>query len=167
MHPKTPNSVRASCCQRGITIPPIHPERRRWFYIPEKTDVTWTIVATRSPSYCIQAKLTAEGAPAALQFEVADEMLYVMSTHGEPAAKVRTGTSGPDGQIRVCDLYPGRFRIIATGSTPFEFGAATVSLSDHDLQDLAVDAEPSVAIQGSVTGDDSMTQEMAPLKFAM
>jgi hypothetical protein len=125
------------------------------------------IVATRSPGYCIQGKLTAEGAPAALQFEVADEMLYVMSTHGEPAVKLRTGTSGPDGQLRVCDLYPGSFRIIATGSSPSEFGAATVSLSDHDLQDLAVDAEPSVAIQGTVAQDDSMTQEKATLKFAI
>jgi 5-hydroxyisourate hydrolase-like protein (transthyretin family) len=136
----------------------------------DKRDVE--IVATRSPGYCMQGKLTAEGVPAALQFEVADEMLDGRSTHGEPAVKVRTGSSGPDGQIRVCDLYPGRFRITATrsletASSPPEFGAAIVSILDRDVQSFAVDAEPPVAIQGTVAEEDSATQEQTPLKFAM
>jgi len=95
-----------------------------------------------SPSYCIDATLRAGGSGAQMRFTLADEEIYRIGSPFQPTAGQRTGESGADGRIRVCDLYPGQFQLAAyrprangnANSDPPEYvGAQPVTITNGDV----------------------------------
>lgn len=110
----------------------------------------------RSPSYCIEATLQAGAASAPAEFEITG--LHALATDSQGSAYVRPphGFSGPDGKMRICDLYPGEYRLnVMQGSDayglPEFFGTASVVVVDRDVQNIVVSARPRLSVQGQVT----------------
>jgi hypothetical protein len=102
----------------------------------------------RSPSYCIDGTLFEDGKPASLDFKVTD-----LFTAG-PNSAAAGGKSALDGKIRVCDLYPGQFRITALRQGEREvFGATSVTIDHEDVHDVRVFATGPGSIQGDVEWD--------------
>ena len=60
---------------------------------------------SRGPSYCFDGVLEAGGGPASLQF-------FIGSRPPNQGDIPPGGMSGPDGKIRICDLWPGEYQII-------------------------------------------------------
>jgi hypothetical protein len=123
----------------------------------------------RSPAYCIDAVLMAHGAPASLNFKVTDELTSSAGmTPGSSSSGPPGVASGPDGNIRVCDLYPGSFRIAAfhrSGNSPDLFGATTVAIGKDDVHDVKVAAVAPVSIQAEVAWDGPPPEPAVPVQF--
>jgi uncharacterized protein (DUF736 family) len=117
-----------------------------------------------SPSYCIDATLRAGGSGAQMRFTLADEEIYRLGSPFQATAGQRTGESGADGRIRVCDLYPGQFQLAAyrlpangnPNSDPPEYvGAQSVTITNGDVKDVVLEALPPVAVTGAVVWDST------------
>jgi hypothetical protein len=70
------------------------------------------------------------------------------------------GTAGSDGKIRICDLHPGAYRVLAfqnpTGASkdgPIFFGETEVTIGDRDLHGIRLYAKPSIRVAGEVSWD--------------
>lgn len=114
----------------------------------------------RSPSYCIDATLFEAGQPASLDFKVTD-----LQTAG-PNSATAGGKSGPDGKIRVCDLYPGEFRITAPRQGAREvFGAASAAIDREDVHNVRVFATGPGSIQGDVEWDGPLPANAGAARF--
>ncbi len=106
----------------------------------------------RTPSYCLEGVLEGSSGPAALNFSV--EGLPATSGLSGNGALYRSppgGRTGPDGKIRLCDLYPGEFKITASSDT--SFGTVTVAITDRDVVSLHIPATPPVVVPGEVLLD--------------
>lgn len=108
-----------------------------------------------SPNVCIAGLVEADGRPAALGFMVQDQA----ASNGQIL-----GETGPDGKFRICNLYPGEYRITA-GSiagrrhTQGAFlGRETVLLGKRDATDVRVDVRPAVSIAGTAGFDEDPSQ---------
>jgi Carboxypeptidase regulatory-like domain len=112
---------------------------------------------TRAPAFCLDATLTEFGTPASLGFGLLEEELYNMTN---PMRIV--GQAGSDGRIRVCDLYPGEFRLDAIGTglprVPQSFGEQRVTISNSDLKGVRIDASPPMKIRGEIVWDKPPTE---------
>lgn len=112
------------------------------------------IQVLRSAGYCINATLMVESAPASLDFKVTDELTSSANMIPGSASSGPTGvSSGPDGKIRICDLYPGQFRIAAlrrAGTLPAVFGATGVTIGREDVQNVRVIAGEPIVVPGEV-----------------
>lgn len=111
---------------------------------------------TRSASYCMEGMLEANGSPAALFFEIhQQEPTSGRSGDGGYYTMGPSGTSGPDGKIRICDLHPGDYQLTAAqfskapASVPF-FGTSAFSVTDRDVRGVRVGARPRLAVPGEV-----------------
>jgi len=129
------------------------------------------IQVLRSPGFCVDATLMADGAPASLNFKVTDELtssanLIPGSSSSGPIAV----SSGPDGKIRLCDLYPGQFRIAAlrrAGSSTELFGAVSVMIGKEDVHNLRVMATAPAMIPTEVVWDGSAPDAAAQAQFTL
>jgi hypothetical protein len=123
----------------------------------------------RSPSYCVDAVLMANGAPASLNFKVTDELTSsAYMTPGSASSGPPGVISGPDGRIRICELYPGTFRIAAfqrSGGTPDLFGATTVAIGNGDVHDVEVAAVPPAPVQADVAWEGAAPDAAVPVQF--
>jgi hypothetical protein len=123
----------------------------------------------RSPSYCVDAVLLANGAPAGLNFKVTDELTSSAGmTPGSSSSGPPGVAAGPDGKIRVCELYPGTFRIAAfrrSGVSPGLFGATTVTIGKEDVHDVKVAAAPPMSIQAEVAWDGAAPDAAVAVQF--
>jgi hypothetical protein len=81
-----------------------------------------------------------------------------------------------EGQFRVCGLPPGEYRFTAASanrpvapSQHQSFGALPVSVTDHDLVKLQIDALPGFSISGEVVwdGDGPAKQESAQVQVSL
>lgn len=114
----------------------------------------------KSPSYCAEGTLTVAGAPAVLNFTI--EALQPSSGLSPGGGMFRGGPggqTGSDGEFRICDLYPGTYRLTATnasgnfgGQTPV-FGVTVLSIGDEDLKGIKIAALPGAAVEGEVVLD--------------
>src|SRR6185295_6494405 len=112
------------------------------------------------PSYCVEATLHAGGTPSRMKFGIQNESVPAdnLQITGVPSGG---GESGDDGKIRVCDLYSGRFRLMAaqpTGSnaelTQY-IGALPLTISNADVTGLKLTTSPPVMISGEIAWDST------------
>jgi len=115
-----------------------------------------------STSYCVDGVLGIKGAPGAVHFEIMDlqEPFDLPGTEGM-VLRPPSGTTGPDGRIRVCDLHPGQYKITVmqkphdSHGGPGFFGSAEFSISDNNVNDIKVEAQPRFSLPGEVVWDHS------------
>jgi hypothetical protein len=63
------------------------------------------------------------------------------------------GKTGPDGKIRICDLSPGQYQLTAMQGFPQSvilFGTASVTITDEDVRNVRLVAQPGVQLSGRV-----------------
>jgi hypothetical protein len=149
LNPRTRRSVLAATWYPG---PPTSSGEVR-FALSSGEHKRIDVQMAHAPSYCVDGTLTADGRPAALDFEVAiaETSGYSPST-GRTRGEVRGGRSSPDGQFRVCGLWPGEFRLRAGISTMY-FGQVLISIGSKDLKGLMLDARSPVTVAGEIVWD--------------
>jgi protocatechuate 3,4-dioxygenase beta subunit len=112
------------------------------------------IQVKRTPAYCISAVLLADGVPASLNYQITDENTSSSIPVPGSGGSGPPGTpSGPDGRIRLCGLYPSRYRITAfrrQGTAPELFGAAHVDVSKEDVKNVRISAQHPFSIKTEV-----------------
>jgi len=111
-----------------------------------------------SPSYCMEGVLRLGGRPAETYFRVEEQdVLFGLAGNGGFYSRMPTGTTAPDGRMRVCGLQPGEYKI--TASSPldttgeFFFGTATVAITREDVRNIAVPTSPLLPVSGEVVWD--------------
>jgi len=112
-----------------------------------------------APSYCVDAILTAGGVPSRMNFLIhptEESYKALLPSINLP----RSSVTASDGKIRLCDLYPGRFELIAArlGANEQEFLSATdISISNNDVRNLVINATPRSRIEGEFEWDSPAT----------
>jgi hypothetical protein len=117
----------------------------------------------KTESYCLEATLTAGGVPSQMQFlliesEVANTQLPSVNLPG-------SSMSSSDGRIRLCDLYPGQFRLIAarlSSVSQESIGAADFTITNKDVRDLVVAAIPPTNVSAEVLWDKKPMEASIP-----
>jgi hypothetical protein len=100
------------------------------------------------PSYCIDATMLTAGKPARINYALEEEPTSAI--HSAAGIPRKGGESGDDGKIRVCDLHAGRYQLTAFGnglpSLVDFFGTTTLTISNTDVHNVTVRAEPPVKL---------------------
>jgi hypothetical protein len=112
---------------------------------------------SRAPSYCLEATITSAGIPPPLRFAVVEEEIFRLAEYS-----TRQAILGPDGRIRVCDLHPGEFRLIAVhGTATTLIGMRPITVTDVDVRGVTLDADAAAAppaLSGEIAWDGEGTQ---------
>jgi Carboxypeptidase regulatory-like domain len=116
------------------------------------------------PSYCIDATLLASGKPARIHYALEEEA--TSARHSAAGIPRKGGESGDDGKIRVCDLHSGQYQLSAYGKglpglVDF-FGTTNLTISNRDLHDVIVRAEPPVKLAVELEWDKTPTSGSMP-----
>ena len=118
------------------------------------------IEVKKSQSYCIEGTLEGSGGPAALDFQIEPQQPSSgVSSSGGTFTLAPGGTAGRDGAFRICDLYPGNYRLTAIqrsgdpNQQPPAYGVAAIAVSDRDIRGLKLSASPGLALNGEVAWD--------------
>jgi protocatechuate 3,4-dioxygenase beta subunit len=110
----------------------------------------------KGPSYCVEGKATGPMGPAKLNFgiEATQPSMGVSSTGGF-VGMPPSGFTAADGQFRICDLYPGVYRLLAddANARPPLYSATEIAIADQDLHGVTVAAVPGNTLQGEVAWD--------------
>ncbi|MBZ5581576.1 MAG: carboxypeptidase-like regulatory domain-containing protein [Acidobacteriia bacterium] len=115
-----------------------------------------------SKSYCAEGIALAEGSPAALEFELSEAQTTNTGLTGAGGFTILPprGTTANDGKLRICDLHPGEYflRVAPPGAwnrpgAPGLYAAVPLTITDHDLADIRVNAIPGMQISGEVVWD--------------
>ena len=116
-----------------------------------------TIEMKKSPSYCVEGTTFGLLGAAALHFSVeAMQPSSGMSSSGGTYTMTPGGTTAADGAFRICDLYPGVYRLSAEdreGNFLKNYGHIDITISDQDLQGVRANAVPSRSLDGEVVWD--------------
>jgi hypothetical protein len=107
----------------------------------------------KSPSYCVAGTVFGPMGAAALHFSI--EAMQPSSGHGT-FMQAPSGMTPADGQFRLCDLYPGVYRLSAQDgdfNSPKFHGTADITITDQDLQGVRVNAVPGKSLEGEVVWD--------------
>jgi hypothetical protein len=106
----------------------------------------------QSPSYCIEATLLGVGGSPDLSYWVHEqEVSFGIGPSGGVTGVPPGGKCGLDGKIRLCDLHPGSYRLTAFSgdvNSPVSFGDTLFTITDRDLRDIEVTAQPRVPLSG-------------------
>ena len=118
------------------------------------------IEVKKSQSYCIEGTLAGSGGPAALSFGIeAQQPSSGVSSGGGAYMAAPGGITGRDGAFRICDLYPGGYRLTASqrpgdpNQEPTAYGVAAIAVSDRDIRDIKLLASPGLVLAGEVAWD--------------
>lgn len=118
------------------------------------------IEVKKSQSYCIEGTLEGASGPAALDFGIeAQQPSSGVSSGGGAFMAAPGGTTGRDGAFRICDLYPGGYRLTAIqrsgdpNQQPPAYGVATIAVSDRDIRGIKLSASPGLPLAGEVVWD--------------
>ena len=122
------------------------------------------IKMSRSPSYCIEGTVRSGTGSSPVEFRISESQpvgmmgLSLLDTQTSRRAEVIIragssphGTAGADGKIRICDLHPGSYELSSDSGDGF--GVRTVTISDRDVSDVSVIAEPAVPVSGEIVWD--------------
>jgi protocatechuate 3,4-dioxygenase beta subunit len=108
----------------------------------------------RSPSYCIEGVLRAEGRPAELSFWIHEQEMSFGLGAGSVASGIPPGgKSGPDGKIRICGLHPGEYKFTAFSgdrNEPDFFGTTLFTITDSDVRNFSITPQPRLPLTGQV-----------------
>ncbi|MGD0872869.1 MAG: carboxypeptidase regulatory-like domain-containing protein [Bryobacteraceae bacterium] len=131
----------------------------------------------RVKSYCVAGVTLAEGKPTSLSFEIAPPAIPPgPAGPGMIPISPPSSMTGSEGQFRVCGLPPGEYRFTAASASrpvaPSQhqlFGALPVSVTDHDLARLQIDALPGFSLSGEVVwdGDGPAKQASAQVQVSL
>ncbi len=107
----------------------------------------------------------------AVHFEIMDlqEPFDLPGTEGM-VLRPPSGTTGPDGRIRICDLHPGQYKITVMQKPhdsqrgPGFFGSTEFSITDNDVNDVSVLAQPRLSLSGEVVWDHPSPIESSKLQ---
>jgi Carboxypeptidase regulatory-like domain len=114
------------------------------------------IEVKKSPSYCAEGALEGLSGPAALSFDIqALQPSNGASSSGGMYVTLPGGTTAADGKFRICELYPGSFRLSVTdrNAQPIAYGSGVVTIVDRDLHNLKAVASPGYSLPGEVVWD--------------
>jgi len=114
------------------------------------------IQVRRSPQYCVEAIATNNGAPSSLSIKLTDEGAATSNMiPGSSSSGPARASSGPDGKVRLCGLFPGQFRLAAftSGMNPTAFGATSFTVDKEDVRGIRVNAVPPTPLQGETVWD--------------
>jgi len=108
----------------------------------------------RSPSFCLEAQIDVPGEPDEVSFQIQGvQPSFRMGATGGSSGLPPGGSVGPDRKIRVCDLGPGDYRLTAFSgdiNVPDSLGTAVVSITDRDVKNITVVAQPHLPLAGRV-----------------
>jgi len=122
-------------------------------------------VLEKKQTYCVDGTLTRNGQQAAQGFEIAiPEVAGYRGGTGGTQGVIASGRSDASGRFQACGLWPGEYQlaagIIKTGGggaqTLFKadsYGHTTVSVVDHDVHDVRLNAQSSVALAAEIHFD--------------
>jgi hypothetical protein len=125
--------------------------------LEHRTDVD--IRMRRAANYCISGILSAGATPARMRFVIEEETVPLAGT-SPSGIPTRAGETGDDGKFRVCDLYPGRFQLVAAQPsaiadfTAFR-GTEPVTISNADVSGLNLATISSLAVPGEIAWDQT------------
>jgi hypothetical protein len=112
----------------------------------------------RAPSYCLAATITAAGIPPPLQVAVVEEELFRLDDYLS-----RQTTLGPDGKIRVCDLYPGEFRLLVMQGAVLA-AMRSITVTDADVRGVTLNAAAPPALEGEIAWDVDNAQTVQDVR---
>jgi hypothetical protein len=115
------------------------------------------IEVKKSPSYCMAGVASTPNGPAALRVSIEALTPSSGTSSSGGTFMAPTGTvTGPDGEFRFCDLFPGSYRVTVTErnqSPDSTFAITTITISDKDLTDLKFPTSPRVSLSTEVILD--------------
>ncbi len=112
------------------------------------------VTMRRSPAWCISATLSEAGATRPMQFTLQEDQVNRAAMQGAQVTyDYISGTSGPDGKVRLCGLPAGRYRLLASARLPSSnervmrrsintVGSTSIDVIDRDVDSVIVDAKP-------------------------
>jgi hypothetical protein len=116
-------------------------------------------VMEKKQTHCADGRLTKDGQPAALNFEIAIP---------EVAGVIFRGQSEASGHFKACGLWPGEFLIAAGMNKEISrlptrvgiasYGRATVSIVDRDVHDVLLNTKSPVTLNAEIHLDNAQAQ---------
>jgi hypothetical protein len=129
---------------------------------PGERRETVDIEVKKSQSYCVEGTMELPSGRAALDFTIEGQQPSSGISNGGGMFVMQSGgTTEVDGKFRICDLYPGTFRLTAIQGTdnPNQqapaYGVAEIVISDRDIPNVQVPASPGLPLEGEVVWDDA------------
>jgi len=119
------------------------------------------ILMSKAETYCLEATLTESGVPRGMQFLLVEKEV---TNTPLPSNYLPSFASSSDGKIRLCDLYPGRFQLIAARLSGGQDSntAVDVSITDKDVRDLVVAAIPRSNVSGELVWEKQPIEASSP-----
>jgi hypothetical protein len=121
-------------------------------------------------SYCLEATLTAGGGPGNMRFLLVED---AVSTTRLPSGNFPGSTESPEnGRVRLCDLYPGRYHLIAARleappvTAQQSIAAAAVTITNRDVQEFVLAAVPRSKITGELVWDKQPSSRNLSLRVS-
>jgi len=128
----------------------------------------------RTRSFCVEGTLMDAGLPASMAFEIYESHLsFGPGPLGGMTGVPDGGKSGSDGQIRICDLHPGEYRLTAyTGdmNNPLSLSTISVNISDRDVRNLSLQPVPrisSIPVEIKWAGEPPQYPAEAPISVCL
>lgn len=132
------------------------------------------IEVRKSPAYCIDGVISTPNGPAPLNFTIeADQPSSGTSSGGGMYMAAPSGVTGPDGKFRICDLYPGNYRLFAMerpqgfNSPPGYYSATTIPIGDRDISGMRVVATTGIDLPGEVVLDGPAPKDAITAKISI
>jgi hypothetical protein len=128
---------------------------------------------TKTPSFCLEGVVEGGTGSGGLRFEIAEaQPTSGSSGNGGFYMSQPNGRVGAEGKIRICGLHPGDYELAAleyktAGNGLAFFGAAPVTITDRDLQNVHVVAGPPVPLKGQVVWDGPAPAQPLDTKINM
>ena len=117
----------------------------------------------KTESYCLDATLTEAGVPTGMNFLIVET---AVSTTRLPSVNLPGSfLSGSDGKIRLCDLSPGRYQLVAARLSPAaqeSIAVVDVTITNKDVRDLVVAAIPRSTVVGELVWDKQQIEGTSP-----
>jgi hypothetical protein len=122
-------------------------------------------VLEKGKTYCLDGRLTSNGQPAALGFEIAiPEVAGYRGGTGGTQGVISRGQSDASGHFQACGLLPGDYLLAAgmnkTGGGGTQtlyvadsYGRTNVSIVDRDVHDVKLNAQSAVALAAEIRLD--------------
>jgi protocatechuate 3,4-dioxygenase beta subunit len=126
------------------------------------------IKMTKTPGYCVDGTVGIQGVPGPLNFSIGrTNPTFGTGFNSGFYSSNPSGNAGPDGRIRVCDLPSGVYTLEALAwpksqsadSPPPPIGDIAMTIVDHDIHGVKVEAIPALPIQGEVVWDGTPPEQ--------